>query len=407
MPTSPRNVLDNVVDVCPGSPTAGPLSGLLVADFSRVLAGPFSTQIMADLGADVIKVESPAGDETRGWTPPERDGVSTYYLGINRNKRDIVLDFTDQEDRVLAQELARRADIVIENFKPGGLNKFALDYVSVQSTNPAVIYASISGFGSAEGASLPGYDLIVQAASGLMSLTGDPDGSAFRSGVSVFDIMTGMQATIGILAALNHRNATGEGQHVEVNLLSTALAAMANHSSTYVAGGEVPFRMGNAHPSLFPYEPLPARDGDIVIVAANNPQFVRLAAALGRPALSDDARFATTEDRNRNREELRPLLVDALAARTVQEWFELLTDAGIACGPINTIDGGVALAEKLGLRPVVAVGEGDAAIPMIRNAIDFSRTPARYLSPAPALGANNDELRAWLSSPHESSTDHA
>lgn len=379
-----------------GPMSAGPLSGLLVADFSRVLAGPYATQLLADMGATVVKVEAPTGDETRGWAPPERDGVSTYYLGINRNKRDIVLDFRDADDRRNAQELARRADIVIENFKPGGLAKFGLDYASVAETNPGVVYASISGFGSAGGASLPGYDLIVQAASGLMSLTGDPDGPAYRSGVSVFDIMTGMQATVGILAALRHRSESGDGQHVEVNLLSTALSAMANHSSTFVAGGVVPFRMGNAHPSLFPYEPLPASDGEIVIVAANTPQFRTLATALGRPELVDDERFASTEDRNRNRDALRPLLVDALAERTVQEWFGVLTEAGVACGPINTIDGGVALAASLGLDPVVAVGTGDDAIPMIRNPITFSRTPVQYTSPPPTLGQHQDEIREWL-----------
>ncbi len=384
----------------PGAPSErGPLSGLLIADFSRVLAGPYATQTMAYLGATVIKVESPIGDETRGWAPPERDGVSTYYLGVNRNKRDIVLDFKDEADRALAQTLASRADIVIENFKPGGLAKFALDYESVRATNPSVIYASISGFGADKGAGLPGYDLIVQAASGLMSLTGDPAGPAYRSGVSVFDIMTGMQATIGILAALNYRTRTGIGQHVEVNLLSTALAAMANHSSTYVASGQVPFRMGNAHPSLFPYEPLPASDGEIVIVAANNAQFSRLVQVLGLGDLARDPRFAETEDRNKNRELLRPLLVAELSKKTIAEWFELLTEAGIACGPINTIDEGVALAERLGLRPVVSVGSGDAAVPMIRNPIDFSVTPASYVSAPPSLGADNERIRAWLDSP--------
>ncbi|WP_378148087.1 CaiB/BaiF CoA transferase family protein [Cnuibacter sp. UC19_7] len=377
----------------------GPLSGILVADFSRVLAGPFATQQMGDLGATVVKVESPGGDETRGWAPPERDGVSTYYLGINRNKYDVVLDFRDEGDRAAALELAARADVVIENFKPGGLAKFGLDYDSVAAVNPDVVYASISGFGSKEGASLPGYDLIVQAMSGLMSLTGDPDGPAYRSGVSVFDIMTGMQATVGILSALRHRDRTGEGQHVEVNLLSTALGAMANHSSTYVAGGTVPFRMGNAHPSLFPYEPLPASDGEIIVVAANDAQFRRLAEALERPELADDERFARTEDRNRHREQLRPLLLEAMSTRTAQEWFDVLTAAGIACGPINTIDGGVALAERLGLDPVVHVGRGDAAVPMIRNPISFSRTPARYRSAPPALGQDDTLIRAWLTEP--------
>jgi crotonobetainyl-CoA:carnitine CoA-transferase CaiB-like acyl-CoA transferase len=372
-----------------------------VADLSRVLAGPYATQMLGDLGATVIKVESPIGDETRGWAPPARDGVSTYYLGINRNKRDVVLDFGDDGDRRLAQTLVSRADIVIENFKPGGLAKFGLDYESVHTANPAVIYASISGFGASEGARLPGYDLIVQAASGLMSLTGDPEGPAYRSGVSVFDIMTGMQATIGILAALNHRTATGAGQHVEVNLLSTALSAMANHSSTYVAGGQVPFRMGNAHPSLFPYEPLPAGDGEIVVVAANDAQFARLSEALGLPDLPADPRFSTTLLRNENRADLRPILVGRLATRSVAEWFDILTEAGIACGPINTIDGGVALAERLGLRPVVEVGEGENAIPMVRNPIDFSLTPAVYRSAPPALGADDDEIRAWLTQANE------
>jgi crotonobetainyl-CoA:carnitine CoA-transferase CaiB-like acyl-CoA transferase len=379
----------------------GPLDGLLIADFSRVLAGPFATQILGDFGADVIKVEAPVGDETRGWRPPEREGVSTYYLAINRNKRDLVLDFKDEDDRAAAQELARRADVVIENFKPGGLKKFGLDYETVAETNPGVVYASISGFGSAGGAGLPGYDLIVQAMSGLMSLTGEPGGSTYRSGVSVFDIMSGLQAVIGILTALRHRDATGEGQHVEVNLLSTALAGMANHSSTYIAGGQVPLRMGNAHPSLFPYEPLPAADGEIIIVAANDRQFATLAEVLGIPHVLQDERFRTTDGRNIHRDVLRPIIVEALATATIGEWFDRLTEAGIACGPIQTIDGGVALAERLGLDPVVTVGEGDRAVPMIRNAISFSRTKAQYRLPPPTLGEHADELRAWLADPKE------
>lgn len=376
------------------SEVAGPLSGLLVADLSRVLAGPYSTQILGDLGAEIIKVESPLGDETRTWRPPEHEGVSTYYLGINRNKRDITLDFGDEEDLKLTKELTRRADIVIENFKPGGLKKFGLDYDSVKAENPNVIYASISGFGTAEGATLPGYDLIVQAASGLMSLTGDPEGVPYRSGVSVFDIMTGMQATVGILAALNHRNQTGQGQHIEVNLMLTALAAMANHSSTYIAGGEIPFRMGNSHPSLFPYEPLPAKDGDIIIVAANNNQFAKLCQVLGLEQLIEDERFSESLDRNVNRAVLREYLVAALSHKSIQEWFKLLTSAGVACGPINTIKEGVELAQELGLDPVIEVGS--QKIPMIRNAITFSQTPASYRLPPPALGEHSEEIRQWL-----------
>ena len=247
--------------------TSGALQGITVIDFSRVLAGPYATQTMADLGATVIKVESPIGDETRGWAPPQRDGVSTYYLGVNRNKRDIVLDFTDADDREVAQTLARRADIVIENFKPGSLAKFGLDYESVQAGNPAVIYASISGFGTDKGAALPGYDLIVQAISGLMSLTGSPDSEPYRAGVAVFDVMAGLHATIGVLSALNLRHETGRGQKIEVNLLASAMSGLVNQTSAYVAGGVVPFRMGNSHPSLFPYEPLPCSDGELIITS--------------------------------------------------------------------------------------------------------------------------------------------
>src|SRR5687767_4470077 len=213
---------------------AGPLDGILVADFSRVLAGPYATMLLADMGAEVVKVESPDGDETRTWTPPVRDEVSTYYLGINRGKRSVALDLRDDGDLALARELARRADVVIQNFKPGGLVRYGLDAASVRAANPRAVYASISGFGPGKGAHVPGYDLMVQAVSGLMSLTGDPDGPPYRAGISVFDVMAGNHAVIGILAALRHRDATGEGQEVEVSLLASALSGLVNHSSAYV-----------------------------------------------------------------------------------------------------------------------------------------------------------------------------
>jgi crotonobetainyl-CoA:carnitine CoA-transferase CaiB-like acyl-CoA transferase len=385
-------------------PAAGPLAGLLVADFSRILAGPYASMLLADLGAEVVKVESPAGDDTRSWMPPVRDGVSTYYLAINRNKRSVALDFKQPDDLVLARELASRADVVLENFKPGGLAKYGLDYESVAAGNPGVVYASISGFGSTGGAALPGYDLIVQAMSGLMSLTGDPDGEPYRAGISVFDVMSGMQATIGVLAALRSREATGAGQHVEVNLFSTALSGMVNQASAYVAGGVVPFRMGNSHPSLFPYEPLPTADGDLIITAGNDGQFAKLCKALGVPELVDDPRFGRNEDRTANREELRPLLVERLKTRGRMEWFEELLANGVACGPINTVDEGIAFAEKVGLDPVVLVGEGTAAVPGIRNPITFSATPPRYDLPPPGLDEHGAELRAWLAAPRESAT---
>jgi crotonobetainyl-CoA:carnitine CoA-transferase CaiB-like acyl-CoA transferase len=372
--------------------TQGPLHGLLVADFSRILAGPYATMLLADLGAQVIKVEGPGGDDTRTWMPPVRDGVSTYYLGINRNKRSIALNLKDPDDVAAARELARRADIMIENFKPGGLSRFGLDFASVTAANPKIIYASISGFGSGAGKDLPGYDLMVQAISGLMSLTGDPDGSPYRAGISVFDVMAGMHATIGILAALRHRGETGLGQHIEVNLLSSALSGLVNHSSGYVAGGTIPFRMGNAHPSLFPYEPLPCADGELIVIAGNDGQFRKLCQVLDLPDLPEDPRFGRNQDRTANREELRPILVERLSKRGKDEWFRDLLAAGVPCAPINTIDGGVALAEELGLNPVIDAG----GIPAVRNPITFSETPPAYELPPPGLDEHGEEIRAWL-----------
>ena len=375
------------------APTGGPLDGVLVADFSRILAGPYATMLLADLGATVIKVEGPNGDDTRTWTPPVApDGTGTYYLSINRNKRSVVLDLTDAADLDVAHRLTARADVVIENFKPGGLRRFGLDHESVRTANPAVVYCSISGFGSEGGAALPGYDLLVQATSGLMSLTGEPDGPPLRSGVAVFDVLTGLHAAVGILAALRHRDRTGEGQRVETNLLSAALASLVNQTSAYVAGGVVPERMGNAHLSLFPYEPLPTADGDLIVIAANNGQFRALCTALGVPELPDDPRFATMGDRTARREELRPLLLERLATRTRQEWFEVLTAVGVPCGPINTIDEGVALAERLGLDPVVRPG----GVPGVRSPLGLSATPVSYRRSPPALGADSDEVRGWL-----------
>jgi crotonobetainyl-CoA:carnitine CoA-transferase CaiB-like acyl-CoA transferase len=370
----------------------GPLEGLLIADFSRVLAGPYATMLLADMGASVVKVEGPAGDETRTWMPPVRDDVSTYYLGVNRGKRSIALDLRSEDDAALGRELARRADVVIENFKPGGLAKYGLDHASVSASNPRVIYASITGFGSGEGKHVPGYDLMVQAISGLMSLTGDPDGPPYRAGISVFDVMAGNHAVIGILAALRHRDSTGQGQLVEVNLLSSALTGLVNHSSAFAAGGVVPFRMGNAHPSVFPYEPLPTADNDLIVAAANDGQFRRLCEVLELPEVPDDPRFARNADRTRHREELRPILVERLRTRGAVEWFDLLVGAGVPCGPINTIDGGFAMAERFGLDPVVVVGD----VPTTRHPIRFSETPAVYRLPPPELDEHGEELRAWL-----------
>ena len=353
--------------------------------------------LLADLGADVIKVESPAGDDTRTWMPPvTEDGTSTYFLAINRNKRSVALDLKDDGDRALAQELARRADVLVQNFKPGGLRRFGLDYDAVSALNPSVIYASISGFGSGGGRDLPGYDLMVQAMSGLMSLTGDPEGPPYRAGISAFDVMAGLHTAIAILAALNHRNATGEGQHLDASLMASAMSGMVNQTSAYVAGGVVPFRMGNSHPSLFPYEPLPTGDGDLIVTAGNDTQFRKLCEVLGAPELADDPRFANNPGRTANRDALRPLLAKKLAAKSAAEWFDALIAVGVPCGPINTVDKGVAFAEKIGLEPIVTAGTGEKARPVLRHPVTFSRTPASYPLAPPELDEQGDEIRAWL-----------
>jgi crotonobetainyl-CoA:carnitine CoA-transferase CaiB-like acyl-CoA transferase len=375
---------------------AGPLSGLLVADFSRVLAGPYCTMILGDLGAEIIKVEGPGGDDTRHWMPPVRSGESTYYLSINRNKRSVQLNLRDSADRAAAAELARRADILVENFKPGGLRQFGLDYEAVSAANPAVIYASITGFGAGGGAHLPGYDLIVEAMSGLMSLQGDEEGTPYRAGVAVFDVISGLQTAIGVLAALDHRRRTGQGQLVEVNLMAAALAGMVNQTGAYASAGVVPHRMGNSHPSLFPYEPLPTADGDLVIAAGNDSQFRSLCAVLGAPELGSDERFARNSGRTANRDQLRPLLIERLALRTAAEWFDQLIAAGVPCGPINSVAGGVQFAEQIGLEPVVMAGTGEAAVPGIRNPLRFSATAPRYDLPPPALDEHGKQLREWL-----------
>lgn len=375
-----------------GEHRSGPLSGILVADFSRILAGPYATMLLADLGAEVVKVEGPGGDDTRTWLPPVREGTSTYYLGVNRNKRSIALDLADPDDLAVARELARRADVMIQNFRPGGLRRFGLDYDSVAAGNERIVYASISGFGAGAGANLPGYDLVVQAASGLMSLTGEPDGPPYKAGVAVFDVIAGLHAAVGVLAALHHRDRCGTGQHVEVDLLSSALSGLVNQTSGHVAAGATPFRMGNGHPSLFPYEPLPTADGDLVVIAGNDGQFRKLCQVLGLPGLPDDPRFGRNQDRTVNREALRPLLVARLVLRSRDEWFRDLRAAGVPCAPINTVAGGVDLARELGLDPVVTTG----GVPGIRHPIGLSATPARYDLPPPGLDEHGDEIRNWL-----------
>jgi crotonobetainyl-CoA:carnitine CoA-transferase CaiB-like acyl-CoA transferase len=367
-----------------------------VADLSRVLAGPYCSMLLADMGATVIKVESPAGDDTRTWAPPEKDGISTYYLSINRNKRSIVLDLKNPDDLAVAKSLLRRADIALENFKPGGIDRLGLGYDDVKGDNPGLIYLSISGFGTAEGASLPGYDLVAQAVSGLMSLTGEPDGPALRAGISVFDVMTGLHGLIGVLAALNQRSETGLGQHIEVNLLSSAMSGLVNQTAAFTAGGVVPRRMGNAHPSVYPYQTMPTKDRDVIITAANDRQFASLCEVIGIPDAATDERFARNADRTANRDQLHPMLVEALSQWSADDLFIALNAAGVPCGPINSIGEGVELAERLGLAPRVTLGEGDREVDLVRNPISFSGSEVAYRLPPPELGEHSDEIRAWL-----------
>ncbi|GAB3194491.1 CaiB/BaiF CoA transferase family protein [Nesterenkonia suensis] len=374
----------------------GPLTGVVIADFSRVLAGPYCTMLLADMGATVIKVEGPGGDDTRQWIPPHRDGVSTYYLAVNRNKHCLTLDLKDPEDLRTAHELLDAADVFVENFKPGGLQKFGLDGDAVARRWPQLVHVSITGFGTRGGATMPGYDLLAQGVSGFMSVTGDPDGKPQRAGVAMFDVITGLHAAVGILGALREREVSGQGQHLELDLLSSALSGLVNQTAGYAACGNVPRRLGNDHPSLYPYGPFPAQDRDLIICVGNDRQFTRLVARLGMPELAADPRFSTMEARNGHRHELRPLLVEALARATADEWFDALQQEGVPCSPILDIDEGVEFAASLGLEPVVDCGAGDSRVPTIRHPVTYSRTPVSYPKQPPALGEDQEAVLSWL-----------
>lgn len=372
-----------------------PLDGLVVADFSRVLAGPLASMTLADLGATVIKVERPdAGDDTRSWGPPWTANSSSYFECANRSKRSVVLDLDDPGDLELARELARRADVLVENFREGGLARRRLDYDSVRAANPGIVYCSVTGFGSRGGAGLAGYDFLVQAMGGLMSITGEEDGEPTKAGVALVDVLTAKDAIIGILAALRARDATGQGQRVEVNLLSSLLGSLANQVSAYLATGRTPRRMGNRHPSIAPYETLRCRDDVLALACGNDRQFARLAEILGAAGLATDSRFATNEARVRNRHALRDALEERLARDTVDAWSARLAEAGVPAGKVGDVADGLALAASLGLDPTVAVDS--CAPPQIRHPVIYSATPVtRYTAP-PRLGQHTDEIRRWL-----------
>ena len=390
---SPHNVLEDQ----PGSPL--PLDGLLVADFSRVLAGPLASMFLADLGATVIKVERPgSGDDTRSWGPPYVGTTTTYYTSVNRNKRSVTLDLTDSGDLELARRLARRADVLLENYRPGKLAEFGLDAATVADENPGLVYCSISGFGTGAGAHLPGYDFVAQAVGGLMSITGEPGGSPAKVGVALVDVLTGLHATIGILAALRERERSGRGQVVGVNLLSSLLSSLVNQGAAYINGAGVPSAMGNKHPSIAPYETLQTCDAPIAVAVGNDRQFAAMAASLGRPELAADPRFATNRDRVVNRPELVAALESVLSAHDAAHWTDRMQSCGVPCGPVNDLGEAIELATRLGLRPVVhhpSCGEHDIAT--LANPITLTRTPVRYHGAPPALGADDSAVRAWLS----------
>jgi crotonobetainyl-CoA:carnitine CoA-transferase CaiB-like acyl-CoA transferase len=379
----------------------GALEGVRVADFSRVLAGPYATMLLADLGAEVTKVERPeTGDDTRAWGPPyDAAGDATYFLGLNRNKRSVALDLATDPGRAAARALAFRSDVVVENFKPGTMERMGLGFDDLRAERPGLVFCTITGFGTGEGRDLPGYDLVVQAVGGLMSVTGSAPGEPTKVGVALVDVVAGLHAALGILAALRHRDRTGEGQRVEISLLSSLLSALVNQASGFVAAGVVPGILGNAHPSIAPYEVYGVADGRFVVAVGTDRQFAALCAVIERPALAEDVRFATNGDRVRNREDLNRELAPVLGTRTGTQWFDALRAVGVPCGPINDVAGAFAFAESLALEPIVEIVDARRSVPsrQVRNPIGLSATPPSYrLAPprlgedsAPASGASN------------------
>jgi crotonobetainyl-CoA:carnitine CoA-transferase CaiB-like acyl-CoA transferase len=370
---------------------SGVLRGVRVADFSRVLAGPYATMTLADFGADVVKIEPPAGDDTRHWRPPvDAAGQATYFNSVNRNKRSVRLDLTTDAGRAEAVRLATTADVVVENFRPGVMARFGLDYDAVAAVNPGVVYASITGFGAGEGAALAGYDLLVQAVGGLMSITGDPEGAPAKAGVALVDVLCGLNAVSGILLALRERDASGLGQRVEVDLLHSLLSALTNQAASTLATGTAPRRLGNAHPSIAPYAVYRAADRELVIAVGNDKQFAALAEVLGIPSLAVDDRFATNADRVAHRDALTEQLERALKSAAAAEWVGRLATAGVPSGLVNDVGEAIALADRLGLEPVVALG----ASRTISSPIGLGATPPAYLTPPPPL--DRDAGADWL-----------
>ena len=384
------------------------LSGIKVLDLSRVLAGPWSTQILADFGADVVKVEAPGrGDDTRAWGSPipaldpsqPVAGESAYYLSTNRNKRSLAIDLADPKGADLIRKLAAEADIVVENFKVGGLKRYGLDYQTLSAINPRLIYCSITGFGQ-DGpyADRPGYDFVAQAMGGMMSITGEADGPPIKTGVAVADLSTGLYATISILMALRHAEQTGQGQHIDCSLLDTQLAMLANQGSSYLVSGQSPSRMGNSHPTVVPYQVFDAADGPMVVAVGNDGQFKILCKVLGVPDLSTDPRFVTNVDRMANRDALEAILQDLIGQRQGAELITALTDAGAPAGPVNSVKQALDDPFVEARQAVHHFTRQDGyQVPTIAFPAKLSRTPAAYDRAPPRLGEHTDEvLRDWL-----------
>lgn len=365
----------------------GALDGLVIADFSRVLAGPYTTMMLADMGAEVIKIERPGvGDDTRAWAPPyNQDGISTYFAGVNRNKKCVELDLRNPDDLKEAKRIAEEADILVENFRPGTMERLGLGYEEISANNPGIIYASLSGFGTGAGADIGGYDLVVQAVGGLMSITGESPESPVKVGVAVIDVLTGLHMGMGILGALHHRTGTGEGQKIEINLMHTALSSLANQASAYVGADVVGKAMGNKHPSIAPYEVFKTKRGDLAVAAGNDSLFRRFCDVINRRDLLQEERFASNTSRVAHREELAKIITAALSSKSAPEWFAELREAGVPAGPVNSIDDAFAFASELGLSPIALID----GTPVVSNPINFSKTPVEYRTKAQELGKDS------------------
>ncbi|TKB43275.1 CaiB/BaiF CoA transferase family protein [Thalassotalea mangrovi] len=387
---------------------AGPLTGVKVLDLSRILAGPWATQVLADYGADVWKIERPgAGDDTRHWGPPylngdsgKEAGMSAYYLSANRGKKSICVDITSDEGQSMLREMAKEADIVVENYKVGGLEKYGLDYASLQTVNPRLIYCSITGFGqSGPYANRAGYDAMIQGMGGLMSLTGErddlPGGGPQKVGVAVADLMTGMYAVSGILAALHHRDKTGEGQHIDLALLDTQVSWLANQASNYLVSGEVPSRLGTAHPNIVPYQAMKVQNGHMLLAVGNDKQFRACCDILGCPELPSDPRFMTNADRVEHRDILINFLENRLLNQPLEFWLEHLSAAHVPCGPINTLDK-VFDNPQLKHRHIQFELEHPiyGTIPQVGNPVKFSKSKIEYNLAPPGVGEHSDEFNA-------------